>query len=409
MNKKFKGIWIPVEVWELMISGAISTREVQLLSIIKNLENTDKGCFASNGYLGKMLNVRREYISRMIKNLKQRGFIELVKFDGRRRHIRTLSMVTDMSGTGSITNNAELTKEVNAALNDPYNAALHSSATPLPLTGEVDKKEYEDGGGFGFSPIEIPSDANPFDLDCCKKLGASLPPRKRKRIIPKSWPNSFRLLREVDEIEETEITQVLSWYLENYQDKWTPKCYTAKSFREKFNRIKDAIERKEPARKLEVKTTQEAENITNRLLNNNWPANCDDNLLGCVQLSLDAFESFRTGLNRLSDRTALEQPTDRAKKMRNKRFKSLLNHVSQSLPQSNHFVEQWFIAVWKRLNNWKDWNGDLQSFIFSETAQGFTKQLGDIFADYGRSATEVREFIRKVKQASNENYETGRQ
>ena len=73
-----KGIWIPAEIWELMIIGEISVREVQLLSIIKNLEDSEKNCFASNEYFAKVLNVRKNYISRMIANLKSKGFIEQV-------------------------------------------------------------------------------------------------------------------------------------------------------------------------------------------------------------------------------------------------------------------------------------------------------------------------------------------
>lgn len=390
MSDKFKGIWIPIEIWNLMISGDLSVREIQLLSMIKNLEESENDCYASNGYFAKLLGVSDIYISRMIKNLKQRGFIEQVKFDGRRRHIRTLSMVPDMSRTNRITNTS--------ALNNQYNADLNASATLSSPTGKINKKAYAADSGFGFSHDEIPSEVHPFDFECCQILLKSLPPKKRKRTVPKSWPDHIRLMRESDQIKEDKIQNVLEWYSKNHQDKWTPKCYTAKSFRDKFHRLLDAIARTDGDKNLDIEVSQEAQKITDRLLNKNWPNDCDDNLSACVQISLDAYNLFRSNIHKVLDQVANTELPDRLNRMKNERFGNLLNHVIQSLPQSNHFVEQWFESVWTRIINWTGWNGKLHSFNFRIDSPDFLKQLGKIFAEYGRPAKEVNELIRRVKE-----------
>jgi DNA-binding MarR family transcriptional regulator len=398
-----KGIWIPAEIWNLMIIGEISVREVQLLSIIKNLEDSEQNCFASNEYFAKVLNVRKNYISRMIANLKSKGFIEQVKFDGRRRQMKTL-IVPDGDRTLTINQESEHHKEGDSAYHKQCNAELHNRARRPLTTLKVDNKVYTATSGFGFSQDQIPNDCDSFDFECCDKLQKTLPPKKRKQSIPKTWPNQFRLIREQDQIEKDEIQKVLNWYAENWKDKWTPKCYTAKAFREKFQRIKDAIERKEPNQKLEIQISSEAESITNRLLSKNWKANQNDNLSGCVQMSLKRYEGFRQQLNQALSHVNSQSVSERSEKLKNNRFKALLNHVIQSLPQTNHFVEQWFESVWNRLNNWDGWNGRLESFIFKVDSQQFQNQLAQIFEQYGRSSTELEEFMKRVN--TNESYQT---
>ena len=133
-----KGIWIPAEIWSLMIGGKISVREVQLLSIIKNLEDSEKNCFASNDYFAKVLGVRKNYISRMIANLKSNGFIEQVKFDGIRREMRTL-VVPDGDRTLTINQESEHHKEGESEYHKLCNAELHNSAMRVLPPGELDK------------------------------------------------------------------------------------------------------------------------------------------------------------------------------------------------------------------------------------------------------------------------------
>ena len=85
-NRKFKGIWIPAELWE---AEQLSITEKCLLVEIDSLDNDpDRGCFASNDYLGKFLQLSAGRTANMISDLRKRGFISQVFFDGRNRGLR---------------------------------------------------------------------------------------------------------------------------------------------------------------------------------------------------------------------------------------------------------------------------------------------------------------------------------
>ena len=50
-NRDFKGVWIPKEIW---LNTDLSIIEKVLLVEIDSLDNSDRGCFASNEYLAKL-------------------------------------------------------------------------------------------------------------------------------------------------------------------------------------------------------------------------------------------------------------------------------------------------------------------------------------------------------------------
>ena len=72
-KKKLKGIWIPIEIFE---NEKLSDKEKLLYSIILSLSIDTGYCYANNRYLGKMLNITKGRISKLISSLKDKGFIE---------------------------------------------------------------------------------------------------------------------------------------------------------------------------------------------------------------------------------------------------------------------------------------------------------------------------------------------
>ena len=72
-KKKLRGIWIPLEI---LTNEELSDKEKLLYSIILSL-STDTGyCYANNRYLGKILNITKGRISKIISSLKTKGYIE---------------------------------------------------------------------------------------------------------------------------------------------------------------------------------------------------------------------------------------------------------------------------------------------------------------------------------------------
>lgn len=88
MNRNFKGIWIPKEIW---LAQDLSCQERCLWAEIHSLYDPEKGgCYASNEYLMEYIGVKERRLQEMIAHLKSKGWIEQVSFDGRQRVIKAV-------------------------------------------------------------------------------------------------------------------------------------------------------------------------------------------------------------------------------------------------------------------------------------------------------------------------------
>jgi len=84
-NRDFKGVWIPKEVW---LNTDLSIIEKVLLVEIDSLDNSDRGCFASNEYLAKFVQLSESRVAHIISDLKKRQYIVVVFTDGRNRGLK---------------------------------------------------------------------------------------------------------------------------------------------------------------------------------------------------------------------------------------------------------------------------------------------------------------------------------
>ncbi len=86
-KRKFKGIWIPAEVWE---SKKLTLQEKVFLVEIDSLDN-DKGCFANNNYFAKFFGLSTTRVSLVINNLISKGFVHstILQSEGNKRILKT--------------------------------------------------------------------------------------------------------------------------------------------------------------------------------------------------------------------------------------------------------------------------------------------------------------------------------
>lgn len=73
MQRDFKGVWIPREIW---LSTDLKVMEKLILVEIDSLDNED-GCFASNEYFSKFFSLSKNRCSEIIKSLEEKGYIEI--------------------------------------------------------------------------------------------------------------------------------------------------------------------------------------------------------------------------------------------------------------------------------------------------------------------------------------------
>ena len=86
-NRDFKGVWIPAEIF---LDENLSPVEKILLAEIDSLDNDpEKGCFASNEYLGRFIQKSEGTTANIISSLRKRGYLSQCFFDGRNRGLRT--------------------------------------------------------------------------------------------------------------------------------------------------------------------------------------------------------------------------------------------------------------------------------------------------------------------------------
>lgn len=74
MNREFRGVWIPKEI---LLNKDLTPLEKLYLTEIDSLNNDEKGCYASNKHFEKKFGQTKSNVSRTIKNLEQKGWINI--------------------------------------------------------------------------------------------------------------------------------------------------------------------------------------------------------------------------------------------------------------------------------------------------------------------------------------------
>ena len=163
IERDFKGIWIPKEIW---LINEINALEKILLIEIDSLDN-DFGCIASNEYFANFLGVSETRVSQMVSNLKKLDYIYEESFDGRRRILKSAIKII-------VKQNKE-----------NYEADLKKTKGRL-------EKNYE------YNNISSNQSINSFNNN--KKYKKENPILSEKEIL---FENFYKLYNNLDEIKES--------------------------------------------------------------------------------------------------------------------------------------------------------------------------------------------------------------
>jgi DNA-binding transcriptional ArsR family regulator len=86
IDRGFKGVWIPLEIF---FSDKISPLEKILWADIHFLDKDGQGCYVSNDVFSKKYGISPINVSKHIRKLKELGFVEQIRFDGRKRFLKS--------------------------------------------------------------------------------------------------------------------------------------------------------------------------------------------------------------------------------------------------------------------------------------------------------------------------------
>ena len=299
-NRDFKGVWIPKEIW---LNTDLSIIEKVLLVEIDSLDNSDRGCFASNEYLAKFVQLSEGRVANIISDLKKRKFIIQVFFDGRNRGLRISksessfneNVKAESTKTGKLPTRK---REHNNTMNNTDNNTIISSKNskefcqneeieiidypkqklnPFQVVSDVEKERKEN-----FAPKEKKEAAerkpNPnyeaFTVFCQtfeQLSGANYPTDQNGNYImmPKDAGNMVYLMRFIDKIdrngnshEALKIFMQAAWSL---NDKWLKANFTIANLYSQASKIFTAYQTSSPAAKNKAFNDKLAELLAERM------------------------------------------------------------------------------------------------------------------------------------------------
>lgn len=84
-----------------------------------------------------------------------------------------------------------------------------------------------------------------FGMKCAKKLHTILVSNRklmRREPVLSTWAKEFTRLLADNDITKKELLQTLRWYAQNIKQTYTPKAYSAKTFCDKYVRMRDQMQ-----------------------------------------------------------------------------------------------------------------------------------------------------------------------
>jgi hypothetical protein len=196
------------------------------------------------------------------------------------------------------------------------------------------------------------------------------------------WANEFKLLRQQLDVSPIRLSKVLRWWTEHTLDRFTPRIYSAKSFRDKFIQIEAVMDRYEPKIK-NVPIGPETIEILGRFGSLKWPAKetkKQEQLF--VQLSFNAYKELHRKIYLLGE------TLENKKQKHNPDIDSQLLHYLywHVLTPPDAFCHHWLINVHKIAWSWDKWDGHLLRFVFHPEQKAFVKWIQRRISDYNATS-----------------------
>lgn len=95
MERIVKCIWIPLEIWQ---DDGLSWNEKILLMEIDSFTSRGNECYISNEYIAELLGVSTRWAIKCLSNLIEKGYVRMVRFDGRKRYVESaIQFMADMN------------------------------------------------------------------------------------------------------------------------------------------------------------------------------------------------------------------------------------------------------------------------------------------------------------------------
>ena len=133
-NRKFKGVWIPADYW---LDENLSIMEVVILTEIDSLDGQN-GCFASNNHFASFIGMTPAYVSKIIKHLKEKGYISVNYRTENRVTTRSIKIIRGINSSKEGINNSL------GGINSSVPSNTSSNTTSKTVSNSSSAKKEED-------------------------------------------------------------------------------------------------------------------------------------------------------------------------------------------------------------------------------------------------------------------------
>lgn len=252
--------------------------------------------------------------------------------------------------------------------------AKRAHVRPTPPKGGVGRTcaHTHTRGDLGNKEFELnytTKNKTDFYSKCSVKLYTVISQKRKIQRKPNlnKWNEEFRKLNRIDTIPKKQIKQVLDWLIKNYGNEFVPVVYSASTFREKFHRIEDAMNRnsKTPIQ-TKIEITPETKWVLDHLNPLHWPHG------SATQLPQVVAQSFSCALKlfEFKKRVLASTPSQNKARSTGKHQNELLlfHFIASKLTSPEDFVRRWWESVNKSVNEWEDWSGSLKGMQISENS-----------------------------------------
>jgi hypothetical protein len=289
LERDFKGVWIKKEIW---LNTNLSLIEKVLIVEIDSLDKSNRGCFASNEYLAKFVQLSEGRVANIISDLKKRDFLIQLFFDGRNRGLRinkhkcessfNENVKPDLTKTGKRTSRKrEYTNTDNNTINNTTNISFEnefshfekitiddsqsSKVNPFSVVAKLQsEKEEKKNSAKRKEEAEPKAERKPnptyeaFTVFCQtfeQLSGAAYPTDQKGHYImsPKDAGGMVYLLRWIEKVDRNNDTnEALKVFLQaawSLPDKWLKANFTPAILYGQANKVYTAYQTSSPAAK----------------------------------------------------------------------------------------------------------------------------------------------------------------
>lgn len=141
-QRDFKGVWIPKQVW---LDTRLTALDKVILTEIDSLDQSDRGCFASNRHIAEFCQCSETKVSKSIAMLIKYGYLYVQNFDGRQRELKS-----------RLSNNASLPCKKDKS---EMKKVQESNTSTKPATNTESKKKERKKSGYDEILSQIEDDS----------------------------------------------------------------------------------------------------------------------------------------------------------------------------------------------------------------------------------------------------------